>query len=143
MNNIGKSSLVFENIYIKETATVVGPKEHNGPYGEFFDKYYNDLFAGGEQSFEKAEMKMFNDALQIVMKKAKISENCINCIFSGDLNNQIIIGNYVLRNYDIPYIGIFGACSTSILGIITGCLYLNGIKGKDAALNTSNKISNC
>lgn len=141
MDDLGKNRLLFNDVYIVDSATVVGKKEHDGPIGDYFDHYYNDLFAEGEKSFEKAEMKMFDKALKIGLNKSGLSENDINCIFSGDLNNQIIIGNYVLRNYDIPYVGIFGACSTSVLGIIQGALYLSNTKGNVLAMTSSHNAT--
>ena len=141
MDDLGKNRLLFNDVYIVDSATVVGKKEHDGPIGDYFDYYYNDLFAEGEKSFEKAEMKMFDKALIIGLNKSGLSENDINCIFSGDLNNQIIIGNYVLRNYDIPYVGIFGACSTSVLGIIQGALYLSNTKGNVLAMTSSHNAT--
>lgn len=141
MVNIGKNCLVFNDVYIVNSASVVGKKENDGPIGKYFDYHYNDLFADGEKSFEKAEMKMFEKALLIALNKSGLKENDINCVFSGDLNNQIIIGNYVLRKYDIPYVGIFGACSTSVLGIIQGALYLSNMKGNVLALTSSHNAT--
>lgn len=137
MSNINKSHMLFEDVYIASSASVVGPKEKAGPFGKYFDKGYNSLFCNNESSFEKAEMRLFEDALNIALDKAKLSDTDISCAFSGDLNNQIIIGNYVFRNYDIPYVGIFGACSTSVLGILLGSLYLQSLKGNVVCLTSS------
>ena len=137
MNNLGKSHLIFNDVYIVSGASVVGPKEHDGPFGKYFDKHYDSLFCNDEDSFEKAEMRLYEDSLNIALGKCKLSDKDISCAFSGDLNNQIIIGSYVLRNYDIPHVGIFGACSTSVLGIILGSLYLQSNKGNVAALTSS------
>ena len=137
MDNIGKNQLVFNDVFIVSSASVVGPKESKGPFGNYFDKCYDNLLCNNESSFEKAEMRMMEDALIISLDKANLSDKDINCAFCGDLNNQIIIGNYVLRNYDIPYVGIFGACSTSILGIIMGAIYLQNMKGNVICLTSS------
>ena len=137
MDNIGKNQLVFNDVFIVSSASVVGPKESKGPFGNYFDKCYDNLLCNNETSFEKAEMRMLEDALIISLDKANLSDKDINCAFCGDLNNQIIIGNYVLRNYDIPYVGIFGACSTSILGIIMGAIYLQNMKGNVICLTSS------
>ncbi len=141
MGKVGKNSLVFHNVFIKEVSSVVGPKEYKGPIGKFFDKHYDDLFIGDSKSFEKAEMKLFKDAVDIVMKKANVNDEDINCLFSGDLNNQIIIGNYAMRDYRIPYIGIFGACSTSVLGLITGANYLQSAEGNVISVTSSHNAT--
>lgn len=141
MGKVGKNSLVFHNVFIKNVSSVVGPKEKLGPIGEYFDKHYDDLFIDCCKSFEKAEMHLFKDAVDIVMKKANVTENDINCLFSGDLNNQIIIGNYVMRDYRIPYIGIFGACSTSVLGLITGANYLQSAEGNVITVTSSHNAT--
>ena len=141
MGKVGKNSLVFHNVFIKNVSSVVGPKEFSGPIGEYFDKHYDDLFIDSSKSFEKAEMHLFKDALDIVMKKSNVTENNINCLFSGDSNNQIIIGNYVMRDYRIPYIGIFGACSTSVLGIITGANYLQSAEGNVISITSSHNAT--
>lgn len=141
MGKVGKNSLVFHNVFIKEVSSVVGPKEYSGPIGEYFDKHYDDLFIDSSKSFEKAEMHLFKDALDIVMKKGNVAEDDINCLFSGDLNNQIIIGNYVMRDYRIPYIGIFGACSTSVLGIITAANYLQNALGNVISITSSHNAT--
>ena len=127
MAKVGKNSLVFNDVFIANYSSVVGPKEYNGPIGSLFDKHY--LMPEGCKSFEKAEMLMFKDAIDLVMKKENINQDDISCLFSGDLNNQIIIGNYVMRDYDIPYFGIFGACSTSVLGLIAAGMYLEQNEG--------------
>ena len=141
MGKVGKNSLVFHNVYIKNVSSVVGPKEFSGPIGEYFDKHYDDLFVNSCQSFEKAEIHLFKDALDIVMKKGNVVEEDINCLFSGDLNNQIIIGNYAMRDYRIPYIGIFGACSTSVLGLITGANFLQSAEGNVISITSSHNAT--
>ena len=140
MGKVGKNSLAFNNVFIKNSASVVGKKEYDGPFGEYFDKYYEDLFLD-TKSFEKAEMKLFDDAFNIALYKSNLTEEDIDCIFCGDLNNQIIIGSYVMRNYRIPVVGIFGACSTSVLGIITASNYLQGANGNVVALTSSHNAT--
>ncbi len=141
MAKVGKYSLEISNCFINSYSSVVGPKEYSGPLGKLFDKHYDKLLPEGCQSYEKAEMRLFKDALDLVMEKGKVNHSDISCIFSGDLNNQIIIGNYVLRDYDIPYIGLFGACSTSILGIIASCNYLQQSSGYVISLTSSHNAT--
>lgn len=119
MGKIGKNSTIFNNVYLGSSAVITGPKEKAGPLSYYFDKKYDDLRLECD-SWEKAEMKLFKEALDVCLLKNKLSSRDIDYVVFGDLNNQIIIGNYVLRDYDIPYLGVFGACSTSVESIIVG-----------------------
>ena len=94
---VGKSSILLKNVYFNNSAVVVGPKEFDGPLGQYFDYHFDDLHCG-ENSFEKAEIKMFNTSIMLALNKAKLKEEDIDLLISGDLNNQIVIGSYALRN---------------------------------------------
>lgn len=117
MAKVGKNSLEFSNVYLGETAVVVGPKEYAGPIGEEFDEHFDDLHCG-QKTWEQAEIYMYKRALNICLNKNNVTIKDIDCVISGDLNNQIIIGNYALRDYDVPYIGVFNACSSSAEALI-------------------------
>ena len=133
---VGKQSVVLENVYLGETAVVTGPKEKNGPLGRYFDKTYDDLHCKAD-SWEKAEMQLLRDALEICLEKNKLDYSEVDCFIGGDLNNQIIIGNYVLRDYPFPYLGVFGACSTANEAIIVGSAFLEAGMGKRILVGTS------
>ncbi len=133
---IGKSSLLFNNVYFNDCAVVVGPKEKEGPLGEYFDYYFEDLYCG-EDSFEKAEIKMYKTAFSYALNKANLKEEDIDLIISGDLNNQLIIGSYALRNYNNPYLGIFSACASSVEGLILAAVFIDSNNYKNIVVNTS------
>lgn len=133
---IGPSSYEFSGVYLKDTATVVGPLEAAGPLSKYFDKTYKDLRLD-EKSFEKAEMAMQKDALDILFKKTLELESNIDVIFAGDLINQVVITNYTLRDYNIPFCGLYGACSTSVLGLIMASIVVDGQKAKKVITLTS------
>ena len=118
-----KRVLTFDNVYINTTATVSGPKEYEGPLGNYFDFHYKDLRLN-QKSFEKAEILMQHEAIVIALKKLGLQANDIGASFGGDLINQEIITNYTLRDFDMPFIGLYGACSTSVLSILVSALYL-------------------
>ena len=120
---VGKSSLLFNNVYLNDASVVVGPKENEGPLKDYFDYHFTDLHCD-ESSFEKAEIKMYKTSLNLVLNKTKLGEKDINLIISGDLNNQIVIGSYALRNYDVPYLGIFSACASSVEGLINASVFI-------------------
>lgn len=109
----------YKNVYINETGTIVGPYENNGPLSKFFDKSYNDLYFG-KKTWEDAESKSINDAIDILLEKINKNVFDIDLIISGDLLNQITASNYALVNVNVPYIGIYAACATSTLGLIIG-----------------------
>ena len=134
---VGKSSLSFKNVFLNDAAVVVGPKENDGPLKEYYDYYFEDLHCG-ESSWEKAEIKMYKTALNLVLNKTNLQEDDIDIIISGDLNNQIVIGSYALRNNDIPYLGIFSACASSVEGLILASKFLeNDNKYKNIIVSTS------
>lgn len=119
---IGKNSISFNDVYVYNTSSQVGPKEGEGPLGKYFDTIYKDEYIG-QQSWEKSEMMLLDNAIKNVINKS--FEPKIDCLISGDLVNQMVVSNYVARNYDFPFIGVYGACSTSVLGIIMGSMMID------------------
>ncbi len=92
-------------------ADVVGKKEGEGPLSASFD-FINQDDTFGEASFEKAESAMQRMALQNALDKAKQSAATLDYIFAGDLLNQCIASSFAVRGQDIPFFGLYGACST-------------------------------
>lgn len=137
MKKKGKQSFEINNVYLHESGVVVGPKEGEGPLSLYFDKIYKDLHVDKSSSWEKAEMKMFKDSLDICLEKNKLKDSDIDLIVSGDLNNQIVISNYVLRDYNIPYLGVFGACSTSVEAIIVASQFIETNNFNNVLVGTS------
>ena len=112
MKRIGKRTIIFENKpRIISYGSVVGKKEHEGPLSNEFDAYTTDSFFG-EKSFEKAESKLQKTAVQTALDKAGLTPDDIDNIFAGDLLNQCIGSSFGLRSFGIPFIGLYGACST-------------------------------
>jgi len=122
---LGKQSISFDTIYLGQAGVAAGPKEKQGPLGSYFDQVYDDLYCGAD-TWEKAEMQLMRDAIDHCLLKNNIGSGEIDCFVGGDLNNQIIIGSYVMRDYDIPTLGIFGACSTSVEGLIVAAGMIAG-----------------
>ena len=108
------NSLIFKNVYVVNSSTVAGPVEKEGPLGKYYDNTYNDLYCECK-TFEQAEQKMLKEAIDTVFKKSKLYDKDIDIMFGGDLLNQITSSTYVSRDYKIPLIGTFGACSSSML----------------------------
>ncbi len=109
---IGKQSVKFDkSISIKSTAATVGPKEGEGPLGKYFDVVLEDILAG-EKSWEKAESKIVSNNMKLAVEKSKIGMDKIDYILAGDLLNQGSGSNYGVRDFNIPFFGLYGACST-------------------------------
>jgi len=106
----------YNNVYLKETSCITGPYEKKGPIGKYFDKSYKDLYIG-EKSFEKGEIKLVRDSLNTVLKKSNISKENIDLVVGGDLLNQITASTYGALGVG-NFIGVYGACSSSVLGMI-------------------------
>ncbi len=136
MKKVGRQSVIFDNVYVKSRAVYVGPKEYAGPLGKYFDGYFQDLYCDSK-TWEKAEMNLYKCALEKAIEKAGLVETEVDYIIGGDLNNQIIIGSYVARNYNIPMLGVFSACATSMQGIILGGMIVDGGFGKNCLCMTS------
>lgn len=92
-------------------AAVVGKKEGDGPLSQYFDVIHEDTTLG-EKTWEKAESRLQKDAVNTALNKAKLSTADIDLMFAGDLLNQCIGSCYGLREMDIAFYGVYGACST-------------------------------
>lgn len=105
-------TIFFENTpRIIATGTVAGPKECAGVIGKYVDKALtDDTF--GESTYEKAECKMLTYAVRKTIENANLSEKDIQLLISGDLLNQIISASFTARDFDFPFLGVYGACST-------------------------------
>lgn len=113
----GSSTIILDRpIGIKAFSSVVSTKEGEGPLRDNFDEINNDMMFG-EESWEKAESILQKTTADICIKKAGISEKEIGCMFSGDLLNQCIGSAYGLRDFPIPFLGLYGACSTMAEGL--------------------------
>ena len=117
-------------------ASVVGKKEGDGPLAGSFDHIeQDDTF--GEKSWEKAESAMQKLALAAALDKAGQSARNMDFIFAGDLLNQCIGTGFAVRGQDIPFYGLYGACSTMAESLSLAALMLDGGFGEWAAAMTS------
>jgi len=113
----------YKNVYLEDTATICGPYEKAGPLYKYFDKTYGDLYFG-EDSFEQAEIKLVKDALVMIMKKVGLDRKQIDLVIGGDLQNQITASTYGCAEVGKSFIGIYGACSSSALGMIIAANFI-------------------
>lgn len=107
----------YENVYLNEVSTISGPYEAKGPFSKFFDKSYDDFYFG-EKTFEQAESKLIDECVDLLLNKIGKTRFQIDLHISGDLMNQITCSNYAASRLQIPYLGIYNACATSVEGLI-------------------------
>ena len=118
----------YNNVYLSETSLVTGPYELKGPFSKYFDKSYEDLLFN-ETSWELAESKLIKDSVDLLLDKINMTKKDIDLHISGDLLNQLVSTNYASRDIQIPLIGVYAACATSMLELI---LAANMIESRQA-----------
>lgn len=129
------------NPSILSFAAVVGKTEGDGPLGNEFDEVFEDITLG-EKTWEKSESRLQEIALQKAMAKGEISESQIDFLFAGDLLNQCVASNYGVRSFEIPFVGLFGACSTMAESLIMASLFVDSnIATHTAAMTSSHYCS--
>jgi len=123
---LGRQSLGFANPpYILTSATVVGPKEGAGPLGKTFDLVAEDLYFGC-QSWEKAERKFLEEAVYLALNKLAMTSDQVDFLLAGDLLNQTISANFAAGKLGIPFLGLYGACSTMYEGMALASMLIDG-----------------
>ncbi len=131
----------YKNVYVSESATIAGIYEANGPLKKYFDKIYTKDLYFGEKSWEKAEIKLLKDAIELLLEKSSKKDENIDLIIAGDLQNQIAASNYAIRNFKIPFLGIYNACAISSEGIIIASTFLENRSAKNCIVATSSHNS--
>lgn len=123
---VGRQSFCFNNPpALTAWASVAGKKESEGPLGKKFDITKKDSYFG-EKTWEQAEKKIQQLALETLEKKAGIRRKEIGAVLSGDLLNQCISSSFPLRNTDVPHLGLYGACSTMSESLLLGSMAVGG-----------------
>lgn len=122
----GKQSIIFDKpVYIEQTASIVGKKEGEGPLGKLFDQIVEDPMAG-MNSWEEAESKLQELAVDKLLSKSKIKKDDVRYILGGDLLGQLIATSFGVMKYEKPIFGLYGACSTMGEGIGLGSILVSG-----------------
>ena len=117
-------------------ACVAGQKEGEGPLAESFDEIGADD-AFGQSSWEKAEIEMQRRALTAALDKTGQGAGSLDFIFAGDLLNQCIGSSFAARGQDVPFFGLYGACSTMGEGLALAAMAIDGGFGERAAVAVS------
>ena len=117
-------------------ASVVGGKESLGPLGGSFD-FCDPSDRFGMTTWERAESEMQRLSLNTALAKGEVTPRDVGVLFAGDLLNQCVGSAYGLQNFGIPYIGLYGACSTCVEGLLLSSLFVGHGMCKIAAAVTS------
>lgn len=138
----GKHSFVLERPpVITAWASVAGKKEAEGPLGKCFDVTMQDSYFG-QKSWELAEKKMQQLALQELLRKSDMKNADLGLVLSGDLLNQCISSSFTLRNTGVPHLGLYGACSTMAESMLLGSMVVGGgFNNKVVAMTSSHFAS--
>lgn len=123
---LGRASIRLERpVYILNSASVVGTKEGQGPLGLLFDKVgQDDMF--GCKTWEEAESTLQKEAVGLALEKAGLRPEDISYIFAGDLLGQSMATSFGISSYQIPLLGVYGACSTCGESLALGAMSIAG-----------------
>ena len=137
INRIGSRTIEFvDTPYILSYASIAGKKEGEGPLGGLFDKVIYDSYDGLD-TYEDAESKLQTEAMSLAMQKGKLKKSDINYVFAGDLLNQCVGSSFGLKDFKIPYLGQYGACSTMAQNLIAASVFVSSGAAEKAACSTS------
>ncbi|MDS0526924.1 stage V sporulation protein AD [Clostridium sp. SHJSY1] len=126
----GHQTWIFDSKpVIISSAAVGGPFEAKGALSEDFDFLHEDVWLG-QDSVEKAEQKLLEQAAERAVTKANMKKEDVNFFISGDLMNQIISSTFTARTLGIPYLGVFGACSSSMESLALASLLIDSKAAK-------------
>ena len=137
MQRTGKNVIKLSgSTYISGSAGVGSKTESEGPLAKDFDFLYPDDGIG-KPTWEKAESELHKKAVTLAIENAGKTTDDIDIIFAGDLLNQCTGSTFGIREMNIPFAGMYGACSTMILSLITASVFVDSGAAKTAVASTS------
>ena len=138
---LGKQTIQLQDPpAILSTYSIVGVKEGEGPLKDYFDIVLEDDL-WGEENWENSESKIQKQAIQSSISGAKIVPDDIDYLFAGDLLNQISSSSYSARDLQIPFFGLYGACSTMAQSLSLGAMTIDGGYADYVSCATSSHFS--
>ena len=141
MSRVGKSTIIFDNKpMIIGSYSTVGTKEGNGNFGRYFHCVLSDD-KFGETTFERAERKILEHTLSHAVKNAALNMDDIDMMLCGDLLNQIISSTFSARKFGVPYLGLYGACSTMSEALAVGAMLVDGGYASNVLCGTGTHFS--
>lgn len=133
----GHQTWVFDSRpTIISSAAVGGPYEAQGPLADDFDLLHEDFWLG-QDSFEKAEKKLQEQACETAIKKANMKKEDVQFLMAGDLMNQTVPSSFAARTLGVPFLGLYGACSTSMEGLALASQLVDSRFAKNVLVCTS------
>ena len=125
-NRMGNQTIIYPNTpWIVASACTAGPREGQGPLKDLFD-LTAETADFGQESYEQAEMALLREACRICLDKAQMGEKGVQAMLGGDLLNQIMPSSLAARALRIPFLGMYGACSTMSEGLLVGGMLVDG-----------------
>lgn len=138
---MNRQTIFFKNpVAITHTAAIGGPKEGEGPVGKYFDYVLSDDLLK-QKSHEHAEIEMQLHVVRCLLNKAKLADIDVDCIFAGDLMDEIIGCNFAMRELDIPFMGLYNACATFGESLILGAAMIDGGFFENAVCSTTSHFA--
>lgn len=129
---IGRQTVLLESLpCVLASAGVAGKREGDGPLGSEFDRVFEDGRMN-EDSWEKAESDLQKCAVETAIEKAGLTASDVDLILAGDLLGQSMGTTFGIRGMNIPFLGLYGACSTMALSLATAALLVDS-----GAVNTA------
>lgn len=137
MNEHRRSTILMQSPpSVLSFAAIGGKKEAEGPMGKYFDKINEDPYFS-EDTFEKGESQLQKQAVDHALRKGGLGPGQIDVLFGGDLLNQCTGTTYGIKSYEIPFLGIYGACSTMAEGLLLASLFVDRQIARKAMAVTS------
>lgn len=136
---LGRASLSFEDgVELFTSACIVGQEEKKGPLGDFFQNVCEDEDALlGKETWEEAESELQKRAVELTLEKASMTAKDIRYLLGGDLLGQTIASSFGILDFEIPFFGLFGACSTCAEGLCLASILIAGNCAKTVMSLTS------
>lgn len=120
MSRSGMRTIFYDSpVSVRAHASIAGKKEGQGPLASSFDVVIEDDLLG-QKSWEFAESEMLRRAVELAAQRAELPTEAIGALLAGDLNAQIISAGFAARALGIPFLGLYGACSTMAEALLVG-----------------------
>lgn len=134
---VGRQTVALEHPpSVAAFANIGGKFEGQGPLKDYFDELCDDAFFG-EKTWEKAESTMQKRVLKRALERAGVQPEDVDYILAGDLLNQCIGSSFSVREFGIPFYGLYGACSTMGESLSLAALLIDGGFADTVAAMTS------
>lgn len=138
---MNRQTIYFDNpVVITHTAAIAGPKEGEGPLKKYYDYILSDDLLR-QKSHEHAEIELQLHAIRCIQNKAKLGDIDIDCVFAGDLMDEIIGCNFAMRELDIPFLGLYNACATFGESLLMGAAMINAGYFNNAICSTTSHFA--